>query len=75
MKPFLPPLTKEEEAYYISKFREGDKKAKDKLVSHNLRLVAHIAKKYNCKPLEMTIAQYNEIYNGYKNLANNNVKK
>ena len=39
------------------------------------KVVEHIAKKYNCKPLEMTIAQYNEIYNGYKNLANNNVKK
>lgn len=47
MKPFLPPLTKEEEAYYISKFREGDKKAKDMLIERNMRLVAHIVKKYH----------------------------
>ena len=39
------------------------------------KVVEHIAKKYNCKPLEMTIAQFNEIYNGYKNLANNNENK
>ena len=39
------------------------------------KVVDHIAKKYNCKPLEMTIAQFNEIYNGYKNLANNNENK
>lgn len=39
------------------------------------KVVEHIAKKYKCKPLEMTIAQFNEIYNGYKNLANNNENK
>lgn len=47
MKTFLPPLTKEEEAYYLSRLREGDKKAKDVLIEHNMRLVAHIVKKYH----------------------------
>ncbi|MBQ4522576.1 MAG: RNA polymerase sporulation sigma factor SigK [Lachnospiraceae bacterium] len=53
MKTFLPPLTKEEEAYYISKFREGDKKAKDVLIEHNMRLVAHIVKKYHQNDREL----------------------
>ena len=43
---FPKPLTKEEESYLLKKFREGDTDARDKLVSHNLRLVAHVAKKY-----------------------------
>lgn len=47
MKTFLPPLTKEEEAYYLSRLREGNKKAKDVLIEHNMRLVAHIVKKYH----------------------------
>ncbi|MBQ3515069.1 MAG: RNA polymerase sporulation sigma factor SigK [Lachnospiraceae bacterium] len=53
MKTFLPPLTKEEEAYYISKLREGDKKAKDVLIEHNMRLVAHIVKKYHQNDREL----------------------
>lgn len=53
LKTFLPPLTKEEEAYYISKFREGDKKAKDVLIEHNMRLVAHIVKKYHQNDREL----------------------
>ena len=46
---FLKPLTAEEELKYIEKFRNGDMAAKDKLIEHNLRLVAHIAKKYTLK--------------------------
>lgn len=46
---FLKPLNPEEEKEYFIKIKNGDKNAEDKLVSHNLRLVAHIAKKYkNC---------------------------
>ena len=43
---FPEPLTKEEESKLLSDFHRGDIAARDKLISHNLRLVAHIAKKY-----------------------------
>ncbi len=43
---FPPPLSKKEEAEAIEKMVNGDKAAKDKLIKHNLRLVAHIIKKY-----------------------------
>lgn len=46
---FLKPLTPNEEAMYIEKCRNGDTEAKNKLIEHNLRLVAHIAKKYSLK--------------------------
>ena len=43
---FPKPLSKEEEEYYLSKVAQGDKEARDILVKHNMRLVAHIVKKY-----------------------------
>ncbi len=43
---FPSPLTKQEELYYVQKLEENDVEAKNKLIEHNLRLVAHIAKKY-----------------------------
>ena len=46
MKPFLKPLTTEEETAYLVAGRQGDTKAKELLIEHNLRLVAHIVKKY-----------------------------
>lgn len=46
---FPDPLTKEEEEEYIKKFFMGDKEARNKLIEHNLRLVAHIVKKYDTK--------------------------
>ena len=44
---FPKPLSAEDEAKYLTAFKEkGDQKAKEMLIKHNLRLVAHIAKKY-----------------------------
>ena len=40
------PLSKEDEEKYVLLSLEGDKKAKDKLIEHNLRLVVFLAKKY-----------------------------
>ena len=46
MKTFLKPLNAEEEKYYLEKMKEGDLEAKHTLIERNLRLVAHISKKY-----------------------------
>ena len=46
MKTFQKPLTVEEEKYYLQKYQEGDLEAKNILIERNLRLVAHIVKKY-----------------------------
>lgn len=46
MKTFLQPLTPEEEYSYLKKYHAGDLDAKNVLIERNLRLVAHIAKKY-----------------------------
>ena len=44
---FPQPLTKEEEEKYLCLFEEGDEEARNVLIERNLRLVAHIVKKYN----------------------------
>ena len=44
---FPDPLSKEDEEKFIEKARLGDKDARNKLIEHNLRLVAHIVKKYD----------------------------
>lgn len=44
---FPKPLTEEEEREYIEKFKNGNEEARNILVERNLRLVAHIVKKYN----------------------------
>lgn len=46
MKSFPQPLSLEEESYYIQKYTEGDLEAKHILIERNLRLVAHVLKKY-----------------------------
>ena len=46
MKTFPQPLEAEEEQYYLQRLKEGDGQARDVLVERNLRLVAHIVKKY-----------------------------
>lgn len=46
MKSFPNPLTPAEEKYYMQKYTEGDLQAKHVLIERNLRLVAHVIKKY-----------------------------
>lgn len=46
MKSFPAPLTAAEEQYYLQKYIEGDLEAKHILIERNLRLVAHVIKKY-----------------------------
>lgn len=44
---FPQPLDEKEEEYYLKKFKDGDLLAKSVLIERNLRLVAHIVKKYS----------------------------
>ena len=55
---FPPPLGKEEERELFRRMKKGDKDARNKLIEHNLRLVAHIVKKYYtaCKDQEDLIS-------------------
>lgn len=46
MKTFLSPLTAKEEQAYFRRWKEGDLEAKHALIEHNMRLVAHICRKY-----------------------------
>ena len=43
---FPDPLDKEEESKYLREMYEGSKEARNKLIEHNLRLVAHVVKKF-----------------------------
>ena len=56
MRSFKKPLKAEEEKYYLKMYRNGDETAKEKLIEHNLRLVAHIVKKYNSQDLDDLIS-------------------
>ncbi len=47
MQAFLEPLSPEEERHYLKLSHQGDMEARNLLVEHNLRLVAHIVKKYH----------------------------
>lgn len=49
---FPEPLSPEEEAIYLEKYKNGDEEAKKILIERNLRLVAHIAKKYTSAQTE-----------------------
>lgn len=44
---FPKPLNEKEEEYYLKQLKNGDKSAKSILIERNLRLVAHIVKKYS----------------------------
>lgn len=43
---FPKPLSEKEEEYYLGLYQTGDENARQVLIEHNLRLVAHIVKKY-----------------------------
>ena len=44
---FPQPLTEEEEMQYLARMAEGDTVSRNRLIEHNLRLVAHIVKKFD----------------------------
>ena len=47
------PLSREEEDKYVNRFLDGDMKARDKLIEHNLRLVVFLAKKYENTKIDL----------------------
>ena len=47
LNSFPKPLSKEEEEIYLARYKEGDEEARNVLIERNLRLVAHIVKKYS----------------------------
>ena len=53
MKTFQKPLTATEEQHYLQKYQQGDKNARNILIERNLRLVAHIVKKYQSPEMDM----------------------
>ncbi len=46
MKTFPKPLSVQEEREYLKRYKEGDLEAREVLINRNLRLVAHVIKKY-----------------------------
>ena len=46
MKTFPKPLSIQEEREYLKRYKEGDLEAREVLINRNLRLVAHVIKKY-----------------------------
>ena len=53
MKTFPQPLTAREEREYLKRYKEGDREAKNVLINRNMRLVAHVIKKYQGSDYEM----------------------
>ena len=49
MKTFPKPLSHGEEKLYLKRCKEGDQTARNMLIEHNRRLVAHVVKKYQCQ--------------------------
>ncbi len=49
---FPEPLTSEEEKKYIERYENGDEEARNILIERNLRLVAHVCKKYSTSNVE-----------------------
>ena len=53
MKTFPKPLSTKEEQKYLLQLKQGDKNARNILIEKNLRLVAHIVKKYSISDMDM----------------------
>lgn len=53
MKSFPQPLSTKEEQEYLMQYQEGIAEARDILIERNLRLVAHIVKKYSAADKEL----------------------
>lgn len=53
MKTFLSPLTMAQESECLKKMKNGDLEARNELIERNMRLVAHVAKKYQSQEDEM----------------------
>jgi hypothetical protein len=49
---FPQPLTKQQESEYFERWQKGDRKAYQTLIEHNLRLVAHVAKKFDSSGID-----------------------
>ena len=49
---FPEPLTQDEEKMYLERLSKGDEEAKNILIERNLRLVAHVCKKYSATKLD-----------------------
>ena len=62
MKTFLSPLTAKEEQAYFKRWKEGDLEAKHALIEHNMRLVAHICRKYQNMEEDMGVSTFQEGY-------------
>ena len=50
---FPEPLSSEEEKYYIEKMAQGDEESRNILIERNLRLVAHVSKKYSTTNIDL----------------------
>ena len=53
MKTFPQPLSAREEREYLERYRSGDQAAREELIYRNMRLVAHVIKKYQNSEYEM----------------------
>ncbi len=53
MKTFPKPLSAKEERDYLKRYKDGDQEARNVLIERNMRLVAHVVKKYQTSDYDM----------------------
>ena len=61
MKTFLKPLTAREERECLERLKEGDQEAKSTLILRNMRLVAHVVKKYQGTDHDMECYEISDV--------------